>query len=143
MLEIKTFFGDWKEVTREQAEVFYLNFYNGSQAIKTGDKQKYFNKHHIRGGHVLIDGTVETTEEQKERVFNHYKNDLKNTANRSRQAEILRFNVIELVCYYPKISPFEMAASLVKDGFTILYDDSSISTTENRRKENQVKKLLA
>lgn len=143
MLEIKTFFGDWKEVTREQAEAFYNNFYNGSQAIKMIDKHKYFNKYHIRGGHVLLTGKVETTEEQKERVFNHYKNDLQNIANRTRDGKELRFNCIEYVCNLPKINPFAMAASLIKDGFTILYNDSSISTAENRRKEKQVKKLLA
>lgn len=87
---------------------------------------------------------IETIEEQKkERMFNYYKNDLKDTANRTRKAEILRFNAIEYVCSFPKINPFEMAASLVNDGFTILYDDSSITTAENRRKEKQVKKLLA
>lgn len=143
MLEIKAFFGDWKEATREQAEKFYKTWYEGSQNIAESSKHKYFNEHHIRGGHVLLNGTVETTEEQKERVFNHYKNDLQSIANRTRQAEILRFNVIEYVCNFPKINPFVMAASLAEDGFTILYDDSSISTTENRRKEKQVKRLLA
>lgn len=138
MLEIKAFFGDWKEVIKEQAEAFYNTWYEGSQNITESNKNKYFNEHHIRGGHVLITGKVETTEEQKERVFNHYKNDLQNAAGEKE----LRFNCIEYTCSFPKINPFVMAASLVKDGFTILYDDSSISTTENRRKENQVKKLL-
>lgn len=60
MLEIKSFFGDWKEVTKEQAEVFYKTFQNGSIAVKADDKHKYFNEHHIRGGHVLVSGKVET-----------------------------------------------------------------------------------
>lgn len=73
MIEIKFLFGDWKEATKEEAEKFYRTFQEGSAAIKTEDKQEYFNKHHIRGGHVLSTGKVETVEEQKERVFNHYK----------------------------------------------------------------------
>lgn len=73
MIEIKFLFGDWKEATKEEAEKFYRTFQEGSAAIKTEDKQEYFNKHHIRGGHVLSTGKVETVEEQEERVFNHYK----------------------------------------------------------------------
>lgn len=49
MLEIKAFLGDWKEVTKEQAEDFYRTFQNSSTTIKADDKHKYFNEHHIRG----------------------------------------------------------------------------------------------
>ena len=84
---------------------------------------------------------MEQLKEQTERVFNHYKNRLKDTSS-TRERKEIRFNCIEYLCSFPKINPFVMAASLIKDGFTILYDDSSISAAENRRKENQVKKLL-
>ena len=47
MLEIKAFFGEWKEATKEQAERFYKTFCEGSAAIKWEDKQKYFNEHFI------------------------------------------------------------------------------------------------
>lgn len=142
MLEIKAYFGDWKEVTREQAEHFYKIFCEGATALKSEEKPKVFNEKHIRGGHVLLNGTVETTEEQKERVFQYYKQDLIKTKEASKNIGI-RFNVIEYLCSFPKINPFVMAASIANDGITILYDDSSISREENKAKERQVKKLLA
>lgn len=142
MLEIKAYFGEWKEVTKEQAEHFYKTFCECSTALVGDEKRKHFNKCHIRGGHILMNGTVETTKEQKERVFQSYKQDLIKVKETSKNIG-LRFNVIEYVCSFPKINPFVMAASIAQDGITILYDDSSISREENRRKERQVKKLLA
>lgn len=59
-LEIKTFLGEWKEVTKEQAESFYNHFYKHSTAIKKEEKQKYFNKNHIRGGYITLNGEVKT-----------------------------------------------------------------------------------
>ena len=142
MLEIKAYFGEWKEATKEQAEHFYNTFCECATALKGDEKRKHFNKCHIRGGHVLMNGTVETTEEQKERVFQSYKKDLLKVKETSGN-EGIRFNVIEYVCSFPKINPFVMAASIINEGITILFDDSSISKEENRRKERQVKKLLA
>lgn len=142
MLEIKAYFREWKEATKEQAEHFYNTFCECATALKGDEKRKYFNKCYIRGGHVLLDGTVETTEEQKERIFQYYKQDLIKTKELSKNIG-LRFNVIEYVCSFPKINPFVMAASITNEGITILFDDSSISREENRRKERQVKKLLA
>lgn len=66
MLEIETFVKGWKEATREQAEAFYRVFKEGSTAIRWQDKQQYFNDNHIRGGHVLANGKVETEEEKKQ-----------------------------------------------------------------------------
>ena len=143
MIEIKSFFGDWKEVTKEQAEDFYRTYQNGSTAIETDDKHKYFNQHHIRGGHVLVSGKVETTEEQTERLFDGYKKRLM-TEGRSEEHlnDPSRFNCIEYLCYFPKINPYEMAASLIKSGYIVLYDDTSISRTENRKKEKCVNRLI-
>ncbi|MCD7996410.1 MAG: hypothetical protein LUH21_04165 [Clostridiales bacterium] len=138
MIEIKTFLGEWKKVTPEQAEAFYQHFYNGSTAIKTEDKNKYFNENHTRGGHIFYSGKVETSEEQKERMFNSYKNDLSNLSNDKR----VRFITVEYVCSFPKINPYIMAASLVKEGIEILFDDSSINLKENRIKERKVYKLV-
>lgn len=142
MLEIKAYFGEWKEATKEQTEHFYNTFCECATALKGDEKRKHFNKCHIRGGHVLLDGTVETTEEQKERIFQYYKQDLIKTKESSKNIG-LRFNVIEYVCSFPKINPFVMASSIANEGITILFDDSSISKEENRRKERQVEKLLA
>lgn len=143
MLEIKAFFGEWKEVTKEQAESFYKTFCEGSTAIKLQDKQEYFNKHHIRGGHIMANGKVETTEEQQERVFQSYKNRLTTEVRNASKNEDIRFNVIEYLCSFPKIDPFVMAASLIKDNIVILFDDTSISKKENQAKERRVNKLLA
>ena len=143
MLEIKAFFGEWKEATKEQAESFYKTFCEGATAIKWEDRRKYFNEHHIRGGHVMVNGKVETTEEQKERIFNHYKNRLITEVRDGSKSENIRFNVIEYLCSFPKIDPFVMAASIVKDGIIILFDDTSISKKENQAKERKVNRLLA
>lgn len=140
MLEIKFLFGEWIEATREEAESFYKTFCDGATAIKGKDRQKYFNEHHIRGGHIMANGKVETTEEQKERVFNHYKNRL--TTEVAGKTGILRFNCIEYLCGFPEIDPFAMAASITKEGIVILYDDSSISRKENKKKERKVNKLI-
>lgn len=139
MLKIKAYFGEWKEATREQAEHFYNTFCECATALKGDEKRKHFNKCHIRGGHVLMNGTVETTEEQKERIFQHYKNRLINEVRDTSGNEKIRFNVIEYLCSFPKINPFVMAASITNEGITILFDDSSISREENRRKEREVK----
>lgn len=88
---------------------------------------------------------IETEEEKKkkERVFQHYKNRLIKEVRNTSGNENIRFICIEYLCGFPKINPYVMAASIKKDGITILYDDSSISKEENRRKEKQVNKLLA
>lgn len=142
MLEIKAFFGEWKEVTKEQAESFYKVFCEGATAIKWKDRQKYFNDHHIRGGHIILNGKVETTEEQKERVFQAYKNRLTTEVRNASKNEDIRFNVIEYLCKFPEIDPFVMAASIIKDGITILFDDTSISKKDNQAKKRKVNKLL-
>lgn len=83
---------------------------------------------------------IETVKEKHDRIFNHYKNMM---ANKCRNAnENIQFNVIEYLCSFPKIDPFMMAAELIKDGLTIVYDDSSITKAENKAKENRVKRLL-
>lgn len=138
MLEIKAYFGEWKEATKEQAESFYKTFCKGSTGIKCQDKRDYFNKHHIRGGHIMAIGKAETTEEQTERVFKHYKKRLEDNTNGK-----VRFSVIEYLCSFPKIDPFVMAASIINDDITILYDDSSISNKENEAKQRKVNRLLA
>ena len=43
----------------------------------------------------------------------------------------IRFCCVQYLCQFPGIDPAEMAASLQHDGFTILFDDSSISAKAN------------
>lgn len=141
MLEIKLYFGDWKEATKEQAESFYKTFCDGATGIKGEDRQKYFNDHYIRGGHIMLNGKVETTEEQKERIFNYYKNKLVIGERNIKKKEV-RFISVEYLCSFSKIDPFVMAASIINDGIVVLYDNSSISKKENKAKERKVNKLL-
>ena len=91
----------------------------------------------------MLNTRIETAEEKKERVFQHYKNRLIKEVRNTSGNENIRFICIEYLCGFPKIDPFVMAASLIKEGITIVFDDSSISRKENRRKEKQVNKLLA
>lgn len=90
----------------------------------------------------MTNSRIEKTEEKMKRVFQHYKNRLIKEVRNTSGNENIRFICIEYLCGFPKINPYVMAASIIKDGITILYDDSSISKAENRRKERQVKKLL-
>lgn len=76
----------------------------------------------------------ETAQEKEERIFNAYKKRLSKDGK-------TRFNVVEYLCRFPKIDPYKMAASLINDGITVLFDDTSISVSENKRKEKRVLKL--
>lgn len=58
MIEIKTPLGKWKEVTKEEAEKFYKHFCKHAITIKQEDKRSYFNKNHIRGGYIALNGEV-------------------------------------------------------------------------------------
>ena len=82
----------------------------------------------------------ETKEQREIRMFNTYKRDLEKLNEKNN---FLRFNVIEYVCNFPKINPYEMAATLSGEGIKIIYDDSSISKAENQKKERKVKKMIA
>ena len=81
------------------------------------------------------------TKEQKEiRMFNFYKKDLEKL---SKDNNSVRFICIEYLCGFPKIDPYKMAAVLSAEGIKIIYDDSSISSAENEKKERKVKKMTA
>lgn len=72
------------------------------------------------------------------RIFNFYKKDLAKLAGKGGW---VRMNCIEYVCKCPKINPFKMAKALQNDGYTILFDDSSISIAENEKKRLKVEKM--
>lgn len=74
------------------------------------------------------------------RIFESYKRDLIRTAKISGRPQELRYNCIQYVCRFPGIDPAEMAASLQNGGFTILFDDSSISAKENAANRATVSK---
>lgn len=83
----------------------------------------------------------ETAEQKEKRIFEHYKKDLLVLAGYGKD-DWLRFNCIEYTCSFPKIDPYKMAAVLVGWGIKIVFDDSSISRAENKRKENKVRRLV-
>ena len=147
MIEIKAFYGDWKETTEAQAISFYNTFCSGSTALTQTDKEKIFNKNHIKGATIKTiynDGKfepkLETEKQKKERMFNHYKKYI--MSGDKPVINTTRFNVIEYLCSCPEINPYEMAASILKDGWKINFDDSSITTEENNIKRRKVEKLL-
>lgn len=80
----------------------------------------------------------ETAQEKEIRIFNCYKKDLEKLGKEHGQ---IRMNCIEYVCSFPKINPFKMAKTLKDDGYNILFDDSSISRTENEKKRRKVEKI--
>lgn len=71
-------------------------------------------------------------------LSNYYKNRLINESRNNPDG--IRFNGIQYLCQFPGIDPFEMAASLQNSGFTILFDDSSISQKENASNRFKVNK---
>lgn len=77
----------------------------------------------------------ETAIEKEERIFNFYKKDLEKLAGVNKQ---VRFLCVEYVCSFPKIDSIKMGKAILKDGFKIVFDDSSISEKENKRKKNAV-----
>ncbi|MCB6366637.1 hypothetical protein LI291_10680 [Intestinibacillus massiliensis] len=72
--------------------------------------------------------TEPTKSENQNRMFEHYKHRL---IYEGGERQDIRYNVIQYLCSFPGIDPVEMAASLQNDGFTILFDDSSISAKAN------------
>ena len=72
------------------------------------------------------------------RMFEYYKNRLISECVTGQQK--IRFCCIQYLCQFPGIDPAEMAASLQNDGFTILFDDSSISAKENTANRAAVSK---
>lgn len=74
----------------------------------------------------------------KNRIFDLYKNDIKKLAHN----KIRRFNAIEYVCSFPAINPYDMAKSLVMEGYDINFDDSSITKDENIYKASELARYI-
>ena len=83
-------------------------------------------------------GCVYREEDKQKRIFAFYKRDIIRLIRTNPRG--IRFNCIQYVCRFPNIDPVEMAASLQNDGFTILFDDSSISAKENAAHRTAVNK---
>lgn len=78
--------------------------------------------------------------QDKNRSFDFYKNRLVNECGDWGR---FRFNAIEYMCSFPGIDPLEMAVALKKDGFGIVFDDSSISHADNMRKMKMFERRFA
>ena len=48
-IQIKAWFGDWKDATREQARRFWLTWSWGAQGLKEEEKAAVFEQKHLRG----------------------------------------------------------------------------------------------
>lgn len=55
-----------------------------------------------------------------------------------KQHEQIRFNVIQYVCSFSGINPFEMAYTLMTENYNVVFDDSSIPKRENEKLRKQV-----
>lgn len=82
----------------------------------------------------------ETREQKEMRMFNYYKKELEKLGKKNNS---VRFICVEYLCHFPGIDPYKMAAALSADGIKIIYDDSTISAEENKKKERKVKKMTA
>ena len=83
---------------------------------------------------------IETKEQKENRLFNIYKKDLIKLASDEKK---VRFICVQYLCQYPKIDSYIMAASLIKSGIKIVYDNSAISIEENKKAERKVNRLLS
>ena len=75
-----------------------------------------------------------------QKLFEFYKNRL---VTECGGHGAFRFNAIEYMCRFPEIDPVEMAVALRKEGYVVVFDDSSISHGENVRKRKMVARAFA
>lgn len=94
----------------------------------------------VPGTEELRQMILSAKEDKTRRIFCSCKRDLIRTAEISGRPQELRYNCIEYVCQFSGIAPAEMAASLQNDGFTILFDDNSISAKANAANRAAVNK---
>lgn len=138
---------------KERAELIQNAIRDYRAARESGDAQKirfavnYMENTFFAVSLWAVPGTEElrqmilsAKEDKARRIFGSYKRDLIRTAEISGRPQELRYNCIEYVCQFPGIDPVEMAASLQNDGFTILFDDSSISAKANAANRAAVNK---
>lgn len=138
---------------KERAELIQNAIRDYKAAKESGDAQKI--RHAVNdmentfaavclwgvpGTEELRQMILSAKEDNGRRIFGSYKRDLIRTAEISGRPQELRYNCIQYLCQFPGIYPAEMAASLQNDGFTILFDDSSISAKENATNRAAVNK---
>lgn len=60
MICVKTLFGEWKSVSKDQAQRFFDSWYSGATRMPDEDKESFFNQVHIKGAQVINGKVVET-----------------------------------------------------------------------------------
>lgn len=80
----------------------------------------------------------ETAQEKKNRIFEIYKKDLEKMGKDNGQ---IRMIVIEYLCRFLELDPFKMAKILINNGYSIVFDDSTITKAENEAKRRKVEKI--
>lgn len=78
----------------------------------------------------------ETLQEKKLRIFEHYYERI--IKERYYPDRPIRYSVIEYLCSFPKINPVYMARELNDKGYEIVFDDTSITQSENNKKRREV-----
>lgn len=79
---------------------------------------------------------IETSQEKHRKIFEHYYERLcKNNYYADRP---IRYSVIEYLCSFPKINPVYMARELNDKGYEIVFNDTSITQSENNKKRREV-----
>ena len=80
---------------------------------------------------------IETEEQKKSRIFDHYKQYIKKPVNKGG---CIRFIVIEYVVRITDIDPFKMAAELKKMDISLLLMILAYQSAKTNGKEKQLKK---
>lgn len=121
----------------------FLHRHRGLSAEEWGAEELEKFKRDKAAGRILefeVIDDVEAEKMQYQQNFEFYKKRLvKGCGEHGR----FRFNVIEYLCGFPGIDPVEMAVALKKDGFEIVFDDSSIPHKENVKKHYAVERRFA
>lgn len=123
------------ELLRRAANYGIVSKATAEKALKN-KRRGYMSDRKRAEAEKTIDVLKKITVASKEsRIFEFYKKDLKKLGRKHGQ---IRMNVIEYTCSFPQIDPFKMAQDLIRDGFKVVFDDSSISQRENEQKEKKV-----
>lgn len=121
----------------------FLHRHRGLTAEEWGAEELEKFKRDKEAGRILEFEVVDDAVAEKmqyQQLFVFYKKKLVNECSEHGR---FRFNVIEYLCGFPGIDPVEMAVALKKDGFEIVFDDSSISHKENVKKHYAVERRFA
>lgn len=70
----------------------------------------------------------------KEEMFAHYKDYI---LKGDRVEHPIRFNVVQYVCSFPAIDPYEMAAAIVRGGYQIAYETRQLARKKTQNTQER------